>query len=141
MTDPITVRRTIAASREELFDAWLDVESLKVFMTPPPPSDIPSDVRIDPRVGGSFEIVMHHRGQAYPHHGVYRVIDRPSKLEFTWISRGTDHAETLVTVEFHERGEETEVVVTHQGLPSPDSALDHSKGWGHILELLMSLDS
>jgi uncharacterized protein YndB with AHSA1/START domain len=133
MSETVTVRRTIPASREELFDAWLDVESLRVFMCPPPPSDIPSDVRIDPRVGGGFEIVMHHQGQDYTHRGVYRVIDRPSRLEFTWISRGTDQGETLVTVEFHERDGQTEVVVTHQGLPSAESALDHSKGWGHIL--------
>ena len=38
--------------------------------------------------------------KTYPHHGVYRVIDRPRRLVFTWISHGTEGCETLVTVDF-----------------------------------------
>jgi uncharacterized protein YndB with AHSA1/START domain len=47
----------------------------------------------------------------------YLAIERPSLLSFTWISRATDHKPTVVTIEFHERGTGTELVLTHRRLP------------------------
>lgn len=52
----VVVRRTIAASAEDLFDAWLDPEALAQWMRP---GTIQSTVaRVEPRVGGSYEITM-----------------------------------------------------------------------------------
>lgn len=54
----VTVRRTIEASAEELFDAWLDPEAVADWMRPAGIER--TRARIDPRAGGAFEIVMHH---------------------------------------------------------------------------------
>ena len=52
----VVVRRMIAASAEDLFDAWLDPEALAQWMRP---GSIQSTVaRVEPRVGGAYEIVM-----------------------------------------------------------------------------------
>lgn len=53
----VTVRREIGASAEELFDAWLDVDSLAAIMHPG--SKQSATVTTDPRVGGVFEVMMH----------------------------------------------------------------------------------
>ena len=132
-TAVLVVRRTIAAPAEDLFDAWLDPEALAIWMRP---GEIRSTVAtLEPRVGGRYEIVMQGPNEQYPHNGVYRVIDRPRRLVFTWISRGTEQRETLVTVDFIARGERTEVVVTHEQLPE-SAQPSHANGWTSGLERL-----
>lgn len=129
----VVVRRTIAATAEELFDAWLDPVAVGLWMRP---SAIRrTEAKIDPRVGGRYEIQMHSDTEDYPHSGEYRVIDRPRRLVFTWISRGTEGRETLVTVDFLPMAQRTEVVVTHERLP--DAAREsHTNGWTSGIERL-----
>ena len=129
----VVVRRTIAASAEDIFDAWLDPEALAAWMRP---GTIRSTVaRVDARVGGRYEIVMQGESGALPHRGEYRVIDRPKRLVFTWQSDHTGPNETLVTVDFLKTAKGTEVVVTHEQLP--EAARDaHRRGWTSGLEHL-----
>ena len=63
------------------------------------------------------------------------IFQPPSLLSFTWISRHTDHKPTVVTIEFHERGTGTELVLTHRQLP-PKEVEGHRKGWTDIVRLL-----
>jgi uncharacterized protein YndB with AHSA1/START domain len=129
----VVVRRTIAASAEDLFDAWLDPAALGVWMRP---GDIHTTVAtVEPRVGGRYEILMQGPHERHPHAGLYREIDRPRRLVFTWQSKGTGQQETLVTVDFIARSEGTEVVVTHGRLPE-SAQLSHTKGWTSGLERL-----
>ena len=136
-TGKIVVRRTIAATVDELFDAWLEPESLAQWMRPG--AIRPSDVKADARVGGTFEVVMHYADGPLRHHGEYRVIERNKKLAFTWYSDATHHTETLVTVEFRPASNGTEIVLTHERMPDHDAGLKHTQGWTLALELLESL--
>jgi|SRR5690349_7678298 len=129
----VVVRRTIAASAEDLFDAFLDPEALATWMRP---NAIRSTVaKVEPRVGGRYHIIMNSDSGPLPHTGVYRVIDRPKRLVFTWRSNGTNQKETLVTVDFLPTGAKTEVVVTHEMLPE-SARPAHSHGWNSGLEHL-----
>lgn len=129
-SDTLVIRRTIPASREEVFAAWVDPESVRHWMCP---GDIQTaEAQLDPRIGGSFRIVMIGPDRAVEHTGEYRVIDPPSKLVFTWRSKGTDYQPTLVTVELLERGDGCELVLTHERLPSPDAVGRHKSGWTQI---------
>lgn len=129
----VVVRRTIAASAEVLFDAFLDPYALAEWMRP---GAIRSTVAtVDARVGGRYEIVMQGESGAIPHSGVYRLIDRPKRLVFTWYSPHTGPDETLVTVDFVKAATGTEVVVTHELLPE-DARPSHSRGWTSGLEHL-----
>ena len=77
------------------------------------------------------------QGQSGPivHKGVYRTIERPKRLVFTWISGPTENKETLVTVDFVRIDKRTEVIVTHEQLP--ESAMpSHRNGWTSGLEHL-----
>ena len=62
-------------------------------------------------------------------------IERPSLLSFTWLSVNTDRRPTLVTVELLERGEGTELILTHRQLP-PSQVEGHRKGWTQIVAAL-----
>jgi uncharacterized protein YndB with AHSA1/START domain len=127
----LQVRKIVPASREEVFDAWLNPKSLSTWMTPGPVTGAPAE--IDGRVGGKFKIDMQSPGGNYLHTGVYRKVDRPRLLEFTWNSPATNGEDSIVTVEFNDRAGQTEVVLTHRLLPSADSAKNHEQGWTDIL--------
>ncbi len=132
--DTVVVRRMTPAPREAVFAAWIDPESIKHWMCP---GDITkAEAQLDPRVGGSFRIVMKGKNQDYEHTGEYQVVQPPSKLVFTWISKGTDHQPTLVTVELLERGQQSELVLTHQRLPRAEAVNQHKGGWSQITDRL-----
>ena len=66
----VVVRRTIAASAEELFDAWLDPEALATWMRPGTVRSIVT--KVEPHEGGSYEITMMGHSGPIVHKGVYR---------------------------------------------------------------------
>jgi uncharacterized protein YndB with AHSA1/START domain len=122
----VVVRRTISASAEDLFDAWLDPEALAIWMRP---GTINSTVaKVEPRVGGSYEVTMQGQSGPIVHKGKYQQIDRPKRLVFTWASPGTELRDTLVTVDFISLGSRTEVIVTHEQLPE-SARPSHANGW------------
>jgi uncharacterized protein YndB with AHSA1/START domain len=136
-TGKIVIKRTIPATVDELFDAWLDPESLAQWMRPG--ANPHTTVRVDARVGGNFEVVMHYADGPRRHYGEYLAIERNKKLVFTWYSDATHHAETLVTVEFFAASAGTEIVLTHERMPDHEAALKHNRGWTRALELLEGL--
>ncbi len=130
----LVVRRHMAVPRDRVFEAWLDSESLAHWMRPG--GSTHATVTVDPRVGGGFRIVMEGSSHGCVEHtGEYLAIEPPSRLSFTWISKHTDQRPTVVTIEFHERGSGTELVLTHRGLP-PSEVEGHRQGWSDILRLL-----
>lgn len=132
----VRISRIMPAPREEVFAAWLDAEGMRSWMCP---GDIKeADAEIDPRVGGKYRVVMRGEENTYEMTGEYVAIDPPSRIAFTWISHNTV-AGSLVTLEFHDRGDETELVLTHERLPSADVAGQHEKGWTSVLEKLAAL--
>jgi uncharacterized protein YndB with AHSA1/START domain len=131
----LVVRRRISATREELFDAWTDPEGMRDWMCP---GEITSaEVVMDLRVGGSFLITMRTATEAYEHRGEFTIIDRPSKLAFTWVAKATNWRPTLVTVELLQIGEEeTELVLTHEKFPTKETRDQYMDGWGQIVDRL-----
>jgi uncharacterized protein YndB with AHSA1/START domain len=129
----VTVRREIAAPAAVLFDAWLDAASLAVWMLPGDTKR--TDIRLDARVGGAFEFVMHTPKGPISHTGTYREISRPRRIVFTWNSPYAGQTDSLVTVEFKPLRGTTEIVLTHAGLPSAEMAAAHNGGWSDIVAL------
>ena len=131
----LQVRRTIRAPRQRVFDAWTKAEEVKKWHAPGPLHA--SLVEIDLRVGGHYHIVMvEPDGKEHSVSGAYREVDPPRKVVYTWSHDG-DHAikDTLITVEFLERGDSTEVVLTHAIADDKERA-SHAQGWTSILEKL-----
>lgn len=132
--DRLVIRRLIPAPREDVFAAWTDPESIKHWMCP---GDIvTAEAQLDLRVGGSFRIVMKGRGREVEHTGEYRVIARPSKPAFTWVSRHTNFQPSLVTIELFDRSDQCELVLTHERLPGTEAVEAHRSGWKQIADRL-----
>ena len=130
----VVIRRTLAATPEEVYDAWLDSAGMRVWMCPGPVTSC--DVDLEPRVGGSFRIVMAAPGAKIVNTGQFRVLERPKKLQFTWISSRWAFQETLVTVELNRHEEQCELTLIHERFPMGHSSDQLEKGWSQILDKL-----
>jgi len=128
----VRVRRVIKAPREAVFAAWTDPQSMRAWLAPY--SLTVGEVSVDLRVGGSYSLMMRRDGEDLPHSGVYREIKPPERLVFTWSSSRTEHRETLVTIELHQHPNGTELVLTHERLPSAEAIQGHTAGWSSILD-------
>jgi uncharacterized protein YndB with AHSA1/START domain len=131
----VTVRREIAAPAEVLFDAWLDARSLGSWLKPSGIRETRAET--DPRVGGTFRIVMVDDESSIEHTGTYREIDRPRRLVFTWSSPATQFRDSVVTVTFQPSSNRATVVEIHQvGLPDEQASASHHGGWTDSLREL-----
>ncbi|PHQ69574.1 MAG: type III effector protein [Sneathiella sp.] len=138
----LTLSHTFHVSAERLFDAWTDPSLVAQWFGPA--GFTLSGAETDLTVGGAYRFRMQPpEGEAFDHYGVYKVIDRPSRLAFTWIlenqsCEGSDdlNCETLVTLDFIEKGDKTELVITHEGLPTEKAREGHTFGWTSSLECL-----
>jgi uncharacterized protein YndB with AHSA1/START domain len=93
------------------------------------------------RVGGKYQVEMHHaNGNVHRLSGSDREIRPPEKLAFTWgWEQETGASETLVTVEFHDLGESTEILQIHERFPNLEESEKHSHGWTGCLDQLAKL--
>lgn len=137
---PTTLRltRTFAASREKVFRAWVEPQALKSWFAPSDSFETPV-AEVELRTGGKYRIVMRSpEGETHTVIGIYREIQPPEKLVFSWAWEGWPEAqETLVTVEFHERGGQTELVLTHERFPDEAIRDKHGEGWNGCLDRLV----
>jgi uncharacterized protein YndB with AHSA1/START domain len=127
----VTVRREIAAPAEALFDAWLNANSLGAWLRPAGFRETRAET--DPRVGGTFRIVMVGDESSVAHTGTYREIDRPRRLVFTWSSPATGFRDSIVTVTFTPSADSTVVEIHQVGLPDEEAQTSHRAGWSDAL--------
>jgi uncharacterized protein YndB with AHSA1/START domain len=129
LTD-LTVSRAIPASPEEVFDVWMDPKS------PGGPWFGAARVILDPVIDGLFYLAVEHQGRTWPHYGRFLQIDRPRRVEYTWVSEATQGVESVVTVTLVPRGGDTEVTLRHSGVPDDEKGREHEAGWGWVLSML-----
>ena len=70
--------------------------------------------------------------------GTFLEVSPPERLQYTWRweSGVPGKAESIVTVEFHERGAATEVILTHTDLPTDEPIEPYRDGWESGLDKL-----
>ncbi len=138
----ITLRltRVFAAPREKVFRAWTSAEALKQWWGPPDHGTASAEV--DLRAGGRYRLGMRKLpdGAIFYLSGAYREVKAPEKLIYTWRWEAEpEYGETLVTVEFRDRGTSTEVVLTHELFPTEAMREQHGQGWSGCLDRLADL--
>ncbi|MBL6945805.1 MAG: SRPBCC domain-containing protein [Rhodospirillales bacterium] len=126
----LIITRNFAAARERVFKSFTDADVLKEWFGPEG-FTVPS-AKVDFRVGGNYRITM--RSPEDTDHtvvGIYREINEPDWLVFTWAweTGDMDDADTLVTLEFADDGDGTEMTLTHEGFPNEDLRDRHNEGW------------
>jgi uncharacterized protein YndB with AHSA1/START domain len=123
-TIEVRVERTIPAAPGEAFDAWLDPK------VPGNPWSMAEKLLFNPEVDGFFYWLV----QGTAHYGRFIEVQRPARLQHTWMSRSTSGEESTVTVTFQAKGEDTLMTLLHSGLPDTDGGRGHEKGWSFFLD-------
>jgi uncharacterized protein YndB with AHSA1/START domain len=131
----VQIRRRVSAGAEQIFDLWTKPDLMVRWMSPFPGA-VDCKASCDLRPGGTFSLVMSSEQSSREVSGTYLEVDRPRKLVFTWTGPLTNDVNTLVTVELNPRGDETDLVLTHERLPTTAIGEGHTRGWGIILDHL-----
>jgi uncharacterized protein YndB with AHSA1/START domain len=69
------------------------------------------------------------------HYGRFTEIERPGRIQHTWVSPNTLGQESIVTLTFKKQGEDTLMTLVHSDLPDHELARGHEKGWNYFLEI------
>ena len=128
----LVLRREFDASPAAVFAAWMSREQWAAWIGP---EGMQCEVPIlEPTVGGRYEITMHlGNGQVVPVSGVFKIIEPPKRLVFSWGWNGDPTRQSLVTLEFTARGTRTELLLRQEGLGTLANRDDHGKGWSSTL--------
>ncbi len=124
-TIEIEVERTIPAPLGEVFDGWLDPK------IPGNPWNAAEKLILQPKVDGLFYWTL----KGTSHYGRFIEVERPNRIQHTWVSPNTLGEESTVTVTFRKQGEDTLMTLVHSALPDTEVARGHEKGWTYFLEI------
>lgn len=139
----LEVRRTFAASRERVFAAWTQREQYSQWMCKVAPTSKVDCVEFDARPGGRFAVNnISPTGAIHQVRGEFKEVIPPQRIVFSWQWQGPTSrmdVDTLVTVEFFERGDQTELVLTHTGFLYADDRDRHNHGWNGCFDSLAAI--
>jgi uncharacterized protein YndB with AHSA1/START domain len=132
----LQIKRFIKVAPDRVYAAWTDPVQLKQWWGPEGVRT--RNLTTDVRVGGKYRWdLTSPEGEEMSAFGEYRELVPGKKVVFTWKWDDDEvwgNRTSLVTVEFSERDGGTELLFTHQQLPSEESRDRHSGGWNSILD-------
>jgi uncharacterized protein YndB with AHSA1/START domain len=117
------IERTIPAPASEVFDAWMDPR------VSGNPWNAAERFIVDAKVDGLFYWTL--RGTS--HYGRFIEFERPRRMQHTWVSPNTLGEESIVTVTFTSRDDQTVMALVHSNLPDHELARGHESGWSYFL--------
>lgn len=125
----LTIEREYDASPEEVWQAWTDPQALTRWFGPGETTDV-VQTNLDVRVGGSYRIAfITDDGERHDVSGIYREVQRPQKLVFSWAWRSTPERESLVTILITPAGAGTHLVFRHDQFFDQVARDNHERGW------------
>ncbi|MEP6995317.1 MAG: SRPBCC domain-containing protein [Acidobacteriota bacterium] len=134
----LVITRVFDAPRELVFKAWTDPESAKRWWGPKGFTLTHSEM--DVRPGGRWRACMRSpEGVDFWIQGVYRDITPPERFVYTWAwekPEGQPGRETLITVEFAEQGNKTEMTFRQAEFETVEDRDSHRGGWTETFDRL-----
>ncbi len=121
------IERIIPAAPGEVFDAWLNPK------IPGNPWHAADKLLLNAKVDGFFYWAF----KGTPHYGRFTEVERPSRIQHTWMSPNTLGEESTVTVTFEKKAEATLMTLLHSDLPDADVARSHEQGWNYFLSMFL----
>ncbi|MGZ4163347.1 MAG: SRPBCC family protein [Tumebacillaceae bacterium] len=119
---------------ELVFQAWTNKEQLEMWFGP---EGYSTEVQqLDVSVGGTYEFALKRPdGHVASLSGKYLEVHPNEKLVFTWrwSDWGQELEDTLVTVQFIDKGISTEVALTHENFAHQAAMEGHKFAWSSIV--------
>ncbi len=127
----LEMTRRLRTSLPQAFACWTRPEVLKQWFGPG--NCEVREVQLDPRVGGAYRIaVSSEKFGDLAVRGVYREVDAPKKLSFTWQwedDEDWENFESVVIVELAEVKGGVDLRLTQTAFPNEQSREGHDHGW------------
>jgi len=133
----VKVTRMMPARPEAVFAAWTDQSGLTQWFCPGTMQLVLAE--LDVRVGGHFRLLMRGELGDYDVRGVYREVNPPSRLAFTWMPSSSRGEESLVIIDLRPAGNQTEFILTHERHPDDDTRARRQQGWEAITDKLIGV--
>jgi uncharacterized protein YndB with AHSA1/START domain len=134
----LRLERLIAAPPELLFALWTEPAQLLRWWAP---EGYETSVHtLDTRPGGRWRTTLHRSGSpALALSGVYRIVEPPTRLAFSWAwedDSGARGHETEVMVTFEATPGGTRLVLLQQRFESRQARDRHTAGWSACFDRL-----
>ena len=132
---PLVVRRSFRAPLALVYRAWSDPALAARWSWGAEYETL--SIELDCRPGGVWKQLIRNRttGETWTFDGAFKEVEPLSRLVHTFFwrgDRGREEGPSLVTIEFFDRGGETEVVITHRQVEA--SKVDGTRtGWEGVL--------
>ena len=136
----LRLERTLRASQASVYRALTDPGELVKWWGPR--GFTARSVEFDPKVSGRYRIAMQPPdGDPFHLAGEFREVEPPARLAYTfrWDPPHQDDRETVVSLSLKERGEKTELRLTHGDFATQERHSLHEAGWTESLERLERL--
>ena len=127
----LRMERLIAAPPDSLFALWIKPAELVKWWAP---DGLVAEVdTLDVRPDGRWRTVLRRPdGSSLAASGVYRIVDPPRRLAFTWAWEGPSGArghETEVSVSFEPAPGGTRLVLVQRSFENAQARDNHNRGW------------
>jgi uncharacterized protein YndB with AHSA1/START domain len=129
MANPITIRTTVDAPIEKVWEDWNGLEHISGWASPDPETWGATAITNDVRNGGTFKTKMFAKDNSagFDFEGTYTAVKEPTRIEYTL----TDGRH--VSIAFKETPEGVEIVETFD--PENENPKDFQRaGWQAILD-------
>jgi len=137
-TTELTLTRLIPATPAEVFGAWMDprhpgnpwtgakklILDGRVVSGAPPIREVEE---VEQPVDAPLALVA---AEPWAHYGRFIAIEPNQRIQYAWMSPFTRGLESVVTVAFEKKGEDTLVMLNHANLPEEMGSL-HERGWNY----------
>jgi uncharacterized protein YndB with AHSA1/START domain len=127
-TTELNIKRTINAIPSEVFDAWIDPTS-----PGSPWCGVTKAIVNRPKADGLFYSMYQFEGNDIAHYGRFVTLDKPCRIQYTWVSEATQGLESLVTLNLKAQGDKTVVQVKHTNVRDDEGGHRHEQAWGYVL--------
>lgn len=127
----LTLERLLPAAPDRVFDAWVNPATLVKWWGPEGFTTPEHDLNVT-RDGHWRTVMVSPDGARHTVSGVYREIDRPQRLVFTWgweDESGARGHDSEVELTFTAAGKGTHLQLVHRKIADAASRDSHRAGW------------
>jgi uncharacterized protein YndB with AHSA1/START domain len=125
----LTIERNYDASPQQVWQAWTDPQALIRWFGPEETESV-TKAELDLRVGGRYCIAFEtNDGEHHEVSGVYREVEQPRKLAFTWAWRTTPERQSVVSILLEPAGAGTRLVFRQEQFFDEAARDNHLRGW------------
>ena len=144
--DTVQLKHAYKATPEQVYQAWINPQALAQWFGPH--SHTSKVEKFDAQEGGEYQIRMTPVESEHDCTGeanedsvcagtfVKLTPNKQLVMTFNWIEGGADMGETLLTIDISETSSGSEVVLTHERIPTEELRQAHMGGWEGTLECL-----